>query len=70
MDGSYLVSAFVVSSIGFVLLYYGRKQARVPHLAVGAMLLMFPFFVDGVVPVLVTTAALLGGLGAAVYLGW
>jgi len=40
--------ALVVSSVGFVMFMYGKKQHRPVQLGAGILLLLFPFFVhDG-----------------------
>jgi hypothetical protein len=47
-DTSYLLVSLVVSSVGFVMLVYGKKQHRPVQLGAGLVLLLFPFFVhDG-----------------------
>jgi hypothetical protein len=38
----------LVSSVGFVLLVYGRKMGRLPHIVTGVVLLVFPYFVANV----------------------
>jgi hypothetical protein len=68
--GAWLYVSLVISSIGFVLLAYGRKQARIPQLVVGLALLVYPYFVTALTPMLIVAAVLLGGLGVAVRLGW
>ena len=60
-DPSYLVVAFLVSSIGFVMLMYGRKQHRPLQLAAGLVLLIFAF--------LIRDALWLGLIGALICLG-
>jgi hypothetical protein len=48
LDPSYLAAAFVVSSIGFVMFMYGKRQHRPVQLASGLLLLLLPFLVrDG-----------------------
>jgi hypothetical protein len=39
INAGWLFASLVVSAIGFVLLHYGRKMARVPHLLAGVALL-------------------------------
>ena len=57
-DTSYLLVSLVVSSVGFVMLVYGKKQHRPVQLGGGLVLLLFPFFVhDGL---------WLGVIGAAI----
>lgn len=40
-----LLASLLVSSIGFVLLAYGRKMSRPPHVLTGIVLLVYPYFV-------------------------
>ena len=69
-DAGSLLASFLVSSIGFVLLVYGKKMARWPQLATGVTLLAFPFFVSSAVWTLLIGAALCGVLWFAVRQGW
>jgi len=70
LDAGWLFASLIVSAIGFVLLHYGRKMARIPHVLAGVALLIYPYFVPGVVLTLVIAAAVLGVLALAVRLGW
>lgn len=60
-EPSYLAVAFLASSVGFVMLVYGRRQHRPLQLAGGLVLLIFPF--------LVRDALWLGLLAAAICIG-
>jgi hypothetical protein len=62
-DPASLIISFVISSIGFVLLTYGRKMSRPPQMLTGIILLIFPYFVPGV-------AWMLGIAGALLLLLW
>ena len=53
--GSLLV-AFAVSALGFVLFTFGRKMARAPQLLAGIVLMIYPYFVPGVVWMLAIAA--------------
>ena len=48
MDLTSLVAGFFVSSVGYVLFSYGRKQSRIPQMCGGLILLVFPYFVPSV----------------------
>lgn len=62
LDAGTLIAGFVVSGVGFVLFNYGRKMGRPPHVIVGLVLMVFPYFVPSV-PLMVAIAAVLcGGL--------
>lgn len=69
-EGDALLSSLLVSSIGFVLLVYGKRQTRVPHLVIGLVLLVFPYFVGNALAILAIGALLCGLLWGAVRLGW
>lgn len=51
------------------LFMYGKKQKRVPHLAIGVVLMVYTYFVPSVVLMFVIAAVLLALLYAASYLG-
>ena len=61
-DTGSLIASFVVSSVGFVLFYYGKKMRRTPQLFVGLILMVFPYFVSNVFLMLGIGAVLTGGL--------
>lgn len=61
LDASTLIAGFVVSGVGFVLFSYGRKLGRVPHIVVGLVLMVFPYFVPSV-PLVFGIGVLLCGL--------
>jgi len=65
-----LLMSLLVSSVGFVLFVYGKKQARVPHLAIGIVLVIYPFFIKSALWMALIGAALVGLLIGAVRLGW
>jgi hypothetical protein len=65
-DGPTLIAGLLVSSIGFVLLSYGKKMSRPPHMLMGLILLVYPYFVPGAILTLVIAAVLLGMLWFAV----
>lgn len=62
--------SMLVSSVGFVLLVYGKKQARVPHLVIGIVLLIYPFFIHSALVMALIAAVLIGLLVGSVRLGW
>jgi hypothetical protein len=69
LEGSSLIASLIVSSVGFVVFGYGKRQQRVPQVVVGLALMGFPYFVPSV-PVMASIAAmLLGGLWLAIRFG-
>jgi hypothetical protein len=70
MDPAWLLLSLVASAIGFVLIVYGKKQGRWPHLVAGLALTVYPY----VAPTLLTLigiGVLIGiGLWYAIQMGW
>ena len=60
MNPASLMVSLTVSTIGFGFFIYGRKQARIPQVVVGLGLMIYPYFIGGVAPMLAVGAALLG----------
>lgn len=65
-----LLATLFVSSAGFVLFRYGRKQRRFPQLAIGIVMMLYPIVVSDVGIVLAICAALFGLLWLAVRMGF
>jgi hypothetical protein len=64
-----LLASLLISSIGYVLFSYGRKQSRFPHILCGIILLVYPYFIGDLLWMLVVGAVLLALLWLAVHLG-
>lgn len=67
--GTIVVGGFI-GLIGLALLSYGRRQVRIPHIVVGLILLVYPYFVGNLIVTAVIAAALLGGLSFAARQGY
>ena len=70
LNPGWLFASLLVSAIGFILLHYGRKMARVPHLVAGLAMMVYPYFVPGVLANVLVAAGVLAVLWLAVRLGW
>jgi len=70
LDVNTLLAGLLVSSIGFVLMAYGKKMSRVPHLAVGIVMLVYPYFIPGALLTLAIGALLVGLLWVGVRAGY
>jgi hypothetical protein len=69
-DPVWLFLSLIPSGIGFVLLIYGKKQGRPPHLVAGLALMVYPYFATNVAA-LVAIGVLIGlGCWGAVRRGW
>ena len=55
-----LFASLLVSTVGFAIFAYGKKQQRIPHLACGVLMMAFPYFVPGLVPMLAIAGGLIG----------
>ena len=56
-----LIASLLVSSVGFGLFLFGKKQGRVAHFSVGLALMGLPYFAPG--------ALAMGAIAAALTLG-
>jgi hypothetical protein len=56
LDPTLLMLSLVPSGVGFVLFVYGKKQERWAHLAAGLALMIYPYFANTSIQIL------LGGL--------
>lgn len=70
LDPAWLLLSLIPSGIGFVLIVYGKKQGRWPHLVAGLALTVYPY-VAPTLFTLVTIGLLIGvGLWSAVRMGY
>jgi hypothetical protein len=68
-DANVLLASMLPSSIGLVMFIYGKRQARVPHMAVGVVLMVYPYFVSNILLMFGIAAVLCLGLWLAVRRG-
>ena len=60
-----LVTSMMVSTVGFGLFLFGKKQLRFAHLAAGVAMMIYPYFIGDVALSLGLAGALLGGVWIA-----
>lgn len=60
LDAGTILAGLLVSSVGFVLLSYGKKMSRPPHMLTGLILMIYPYFVPGVLATLAIGTVILG----------
>ena len=65
MDTGTIIAGFIISTVGFSFFLYGKKQARVPQLVVGILLMVAPFLVTNPLWMSVTAILVLVGLRIA-----
>lgn len=67
---AFFVVGLLVSSVGFVLLSYGRKLARPPQLVAGVVLLLVPYVVPTILWLLFATVLVIALMWAALMRDW
>ena len=70
MSPAFIIAAFIVSTVGFSIFLYGKKQKRIPQLVVGMFLLAAPLILPGLVPMSVAAGLSLIVLRLAVIYQW
>jgi hypothetical protein len=70
LDAGPLVVSTIAGALGTALLVYGKKQGRWPHLAAGALLLIYPYFVESMTALLAFGALIGAGLWWASVNDW
>jgi len=69
-DAPSILAGLFVSSIGFVLLSYGKKMSRPPQMLTGLILLVYPYFVPGAIWTLAVAVVILGLFWVALKQGY
>ncbi|HLK41632.1 MAG TPA: hypothetical protein VKU41_33015 [Polyangiaceae bacterium] len=69
VDGNALLASFLIGLVGAACFIYGRKQGRVPPMAVGAILVVYPYFVQNLAVMIGIAVALLAALWAVTRMG-
>jgi hypothetical protein len=64
-----LFANLVVSTIGFGIFLYGKKERRPPQLITGVLLMVFPYFVGSASWMLAIAAAMIAAMWFAVRRG-
>jgi hypothetical protein len=59
-----------ISLIGLALLMYGRKEVRIPHIVVGLVLIIYPYFVRSLPVEVAVAVVLVAGLAFVSRLGY
>ncbi|MBI4564435.1 MAG: hypothetical protein HY716_07065 [Planctomycetes bacterium] len=70
LDPTWLFVSLLTISAGLVLFLYGKKQSRIPHMAIGLVMMGYVYFVPSVVAVVAIGGILAGFLWLLVHLGY
>ena len=65
-----LFVSLLAGSVGLVLFVYGKKQGRMPQLAIGLVFMVYPYFVESAAVLAAIGLVLGGGLWWMIQLGW
>lgn len=65
----WVFASLLVSTVGFGLFIYGKKQLRIPQLVSGILLMTYPAFLASPAWILVVGAAIVGSLWMATRAG-
>ena len=69
MSAGTLIILLLVSSVGFGLFLYGKKERRAPQLVAGVALMGFPYIVSGALAMVGIATLVVGGMWLAVRAG-
>ena len=70
LDPGILFLSLITSGLGFVLFMYGKKQERTPQLVAGLVLMVYPYFVAGVLMNVLVGLGIVGAMWLAIRQGW
>jgi hypothetical protein len=70
LDANALLASLFIGLIGAACFVYGRRQGRLPPMAVGAAMVIYPYFVPNVLAMAGVAVALLAAMWAAMRAGW
>lgn len=69
-DPGTLLVSLMTSAVGYALFSYGRKQARLPQVIGGLLLMVYPYFVSSFTSMLVIGLVIIAAVFTAVRMGW
>lgn len=69
-DPASLIASFIIGSVGLVAFMYGKRQRRFPQIAIGLVLMVYPYFVPNLWVMILIALLLIALLWIAVKLRW
>lgn len=69
LDGNSLLASLLIGLFGSAFFIYGKRQARLPHMLVGAALVVYPYFVSSVALMAAIAVGLVGVLWGVIRMG-
>ena len=65
ISGGQLIASFLVSTVGFSIFLFGKKQKRLPQLLGGILLMGCPYFIASVAWIYCFSGATMAGIWVA-----
>ena len=69
LDANSLLLSLAIGSVGFVFFMYGKRQARLPQMITGVVLMVFPYFVTNLLAMGLVAVVVVGLFWLAIRLG-
>lgn len=69
-DANLLMLSLLLGGVGTVLFLYGKKETRLPHMLVGGLFCIYPYFVPSAWGMAIVGILLSAALWFVVRLGW
>jgi hypothetical protein len=69
LDGNSLLASLIIGLFGTAIFVYGRRQSRLPQMLVGAVLVVFPYFISSVALMAAIAVGLVVALWGATRIG-
>jgi hypothetical protein len=70
LDGNALLASLFIGLVGSACFLYGKRQGRIPQMLIGAVLVIYPYFVPNIGVMLAIAVGLIFALWGVVRLGY
>ncbi len=70
LDGNALLLSLFIGLVGLACFIYGKRQARLPAMLIGFVMMAYPYFVSNLLLMAGIAVVLLAGLWLAARQGW
>ena len=62
LDPTWLALSMIIGAIGLGLFVYGKRESRLPHLVIGLLFMVYPYFTPNITSLVLVGAILSGCL--------
>ncbi|HEV3141491.1 MAG TPA: hypothetical protein VGY57_13285 [Vicinamibacterales bacterium] len=70
VDATWLFVSLIPGGIGFVLLFYAKKYGSIPHFVAGLAFVVYPYFTESLIALIVVGIAIGVAFWLALRAGW